>query len=165
MGHLQAIRGVLRRESERGGSGRKPALQKRECEDVCGPFWQHLRTPRFEEKVAFPEVDSCLCRITGSSFTSLRSCYLWNVSAFSLLKYTYMFYYLRLGSHLREREHSPLWMCGPCFPNTWEPPMTRLCFLSSHTTKWNCHHGYDLQVTHRLLCTLFQTPKKTTNFY
>lgn len=45
MGHLQSIRSVLKRESERGGAGRKPALQKPKCEGVCGPFCQALRTP------------------------------------------------------------------------------------------------------------------------
>lgn len=46
-GHLQSIRSVLKRESERGGSGRKSALQKRKREDMCGPFCQDLRTRLF----------------------------------------------------------------------------------------------------------------------
>lgn len=47
MGHLQSIRGVLKRESERRGLGRKPAQQKHEHEDVCGPFCQDLRMVKF----------------------------------------------------------------------------------------------------------------------
>lgn len=44
-GHLQSISDVLMRESERRGSGREPALEKRQP-GVSRPFCLALRTTR-----------------------------------------------------------------------------------------------------------------------
>lgn len=44
-GHLQSISDVLMRESERRGSGREPALEKRQP-GVSRPFRLALRTTR-----------------------------------------------------------------------------------------------------------------------
>lgn len=63
MGHLQSIRGVLKRESERRGLGRKPAQQKHEHEDM----WTLLPGSEDGEvlrQVTFSGVNLHLCPIT-----------------------------------------------------------------------------------------------------
>lgn len=51
--HLQSIRGVLMKESERRGSGRKPALHKHQPEDVSNPLSESQDT-KVLRKVTFP---------------------------------------------------------------------------------------------------------------
>ena len=163
------LRGVLKRESERGGSGRKPALQKHSMRCV-----RTLLSGSEDTQVIKKKKKGYLSR---GKLTSLSN------DPVPLFFFPSITLSLKCQWLLVTQVHLHVLVF-----KTWQPAQIKRTFpslsvwtflsqnsqraigvlIQLHTCPQNKAKSspqYYLQVTHWLLCVLFQTPKKTTNFY
>lgn len=151
-------------EKVRRGSGREPALEKRQpgvpdlSVRICGQ-WGSEEGDLYGAKLPSTSTRSVPLLVPVSPKLSVKH-----------LGLLFMQVHLHAGAFKRSWQPPPVRRTTPCwecvhFPNTCgEQPVSWLGFLLSQGTKQSCHHGHDSQVTHWLLCALFRTPKETTNF-